>query len=127
MVNKTQNTRFLCFYSSLLQQELQKGSKESLQNNRGAASRSSWGLVSLQSRSGTWLSLLCGCLFIATLGVACVDQLCSVFGHQLDQTWGRARGNKGEDPGELKRSEQKIHERLSVVKTNGCKWLDARC
>lgn len=44
--------------------------------------------------SGTWLCFLCCGLFISTLGVTRVDQLCSVFGHQFDQTWKRTGETK---------------------------------
>ncbi len=35
----------------------------------------------------TWLCFLCCCLLVSTLGVTCVNKLCSVFGHQFDHAW----------------------------------------
>lgn len=37
--------------------------------------------------SCTRLCFLRCCLLITTLGVTCVNQLCSVFGHQFDHAW----------------------------------------
>lgn len=35
----------------------------------------------------TWLCFLCCCLLVSTLGVTCINQLCSVFRHQFDHSW----------------------------------------
>lgn len=85
------------FYSPFITNSSLEETQEDLQDKKGSRwvnatkrwMNNNWSTTSDRCLLCTCLCFLCCflCLLISTLGVACVDELCSVFGHQFDHSW----------------------------------------
>lgn len=90
MTKYTGDIWFLLFYSSLITNRKQTGQparQKKYSRSVNASKNKPQHRCRFRFCNGTWLCFLCCCLLITTLGVTCVNQLCSVFGHQFDHAW----------------------------------------